>query len=144
MQSPKPALVLTRRVEQEQVAPQSIRYRFFCDGCDDPFESEPRPPSLTENDEREATLADLQGFFRFCPGCQGWVCRVQCWEPIQGMCEPCATQNTPLRPAMSGEANPLQGGQLFSSILGTVCPQCKMVLHSEASSCPECGHGALD
>lgn len=131
----KPSIPVTSRFTDHS-GDTYLQYEFFCDGCGEGHLSKKvaRPESV--QDPFEVMFAEVQSAFRFCPPCQQWVCRDRCWEAIQCMCEACA--HTQFKAAE--DSAPPHAHQSYSSILGMVCSKCKMVVDSQASTCPECGH----
>lgn len=127
----------------DQSTPEALYFVAHCQQCQSVIVSETETvladpatgnaQSLAEQ-KKELWTGFIQENFRYCKGCQNWVCRNNCWEPIGCLCELC------VNPTLTQQTgNSSSSEQVYSSILGGICQHCHMVLPTKATHCPECG-----
>jgi hypothetical protein len=141
----------SQHLQYQDLSTETIwQFSFECGLCHQEIETKTFPKEALEPETvRETYLQEsLDVLLRFCPKCSEWVCREQCWEPIQCTCEGCCTSIAQMNfEPMSKEGAPqstflendLKTGRLYSSILGTSCANCNATVSQNQINCPDCG-----
>ena len=116
--------------------------RLYCEHCENAFTL----PALVRDagettpcaEVLEEMMAQREIYFRHCPHCQQWVCRDDCWEPIQCLCTQCTEDPFQVKKRQQTDS-PSQTDKHYSSILGEVCIHCDAIVSEGETLCPECG-----